>query len=199
NGANNLTFKFTYMSVPFGLEDIKSLRPNFEIGVFKSGKKFYFGISSDAHNYDFGQNINDTLELDNLDLVQHTDVYNKRIVLSENIQEDDKGKLRADLILNGLDFPVSFLDIIEKPKPALPMTIERQRLCTKDSQFEFNDGKIYTGSSVISIEKNYKQRLQIEQVLLDAKSLYGEIIGNSYVDINIKLPNNIVEAYEKLI
>lgn len=199
NGANNLTFKVTYMIVPFELEDIKSLRPNFEIGVFKSGKKFYFGISSDAHNYDFGQNINDTLELDNLDLVQHTDVYNKRIVLSENIQEDDKGKLRADLILNGLDFPVSFLDIIEKPKPALPMTIERQRLGTKDSQFEFNDGKIYTGSSVISIEKNYKQRLQIEQEILETKSLYGEIIGNSYVDINIKLPNNIVEAYEKLI
>lgn len=198
-GINKLTFNVWFMIVPFLLTDIKKLRPNFKIEVQKGKKKFYYGISPEVKSYEFGHNIENIIEVFSLNDLKGKNLLDSRIVLKDSVfDEEENGALRINTNVDSGFFPISFLDLTEKPRPALPLTIERRRLGSADSQFIFEDNKIVAGSSIISVEKSYKDRLTIEKKIVEHHSLYGKAIADQYIPEELDLPKEVSQAYEDL-
>ncbi|WP_167739730.1 ATP-binding protein [Carnobacterium maltaromaticum] len=198
-GINKLTFNIRFMIVPFLLTKIQKIRPNFKIEVQKVNKEFFFGISPEVKNYEFGDDVENDIDAFSLTDLKEKNIANSRIILKESIfDEEENGALRVITNIDGDFFPMSFLDLSEKPRPALPLSIERQRLRTVDSQFIFEDNKIIAGSSVISIEKMYKDRLLIEAQIVSNNSLYGKIVGERYFPKELLIPNKVKISYNEL-
>lgn len=198
-GINKLTFSVWFMIVPFLLSDIKKIRANFKIEVFKGKKQFYYGISSEVKDYEFGEEITNEIIATSLSDLKGKNLLNSRIELKESVfDEVENGSLRSKTNIDGNFFPISFLDVTEKPRPASALTIERLRLGMKNAQFIFEDNKIIAGSSVISVDKLLKMKLSIENQMIATRSLYGRIIGERYVEEDISIPDEVKLAYNKL-
>lgn len=198
-GINKLTFNIQFMIVPFLLTNIQKLRPNFKIEVQKGKKEFYYGISPEVKDYEFGLKPENTLSVFSLKELQGKNLLNSRIILEDSVfEEEDNGSLRANATFDNSFFPISFLDLTEKPIPVLPLSIERQRLNSTDSQFIFEDEKIVAGSKVISVEEMYKKRLILEKKIVDQRSLYGEVIAERYSPKKLDIPKEVFEAYNNL-
>lgn len=198
-GINKLTFNVWFMIVPFLLTDIQKLRPNFKIEVQKGKKKFYYGISPEVKNYEFGHNIENIYEVFSLKDLKGKNLLNSKVVLKDSVfDEEENGALRINVNIDSGFFPISLLDLTEKPRPALPLTIERQRLKSAESQFIFEDNKIVAGSNIISIEKIYKDWLTLEKKIIEQQSLYGKIISERYLPEKLDLPGEVSQAYKEL-
>lgn len=198
-GVNKLTFNVRFMIVPFVLTDIQKLRPNFKIEVQKGKGKFYYGISPEVKSYEFGRDVEDVVTAFSLKDLKGKNLLNSSVILKDSVfDEEENGALRVNVNIDNGFFPISFLDLTEKPRPALPLTIERQRLGSADSQFIFEDSKIVAGSNIISIEKMYKDRLTIEKKIIDQHSLYGKIIAERYFPEKLDLPDKVCQAYKEL-
>ncbi|MGM0125649.1 DNA phosphorothioation-dependent restriction protein DptH [Enterococcus sp. AZ194] len=198
-GINKLTFNTWFMIVPFLLTDVQKVRPNFKIEVQKSAKKFFYGISPEVKNYEFGSDVENVIAALSLDDLKGKDLLNSKVVLKESVfDQEENGALRVTAKIKEYFFPISFLDLTEKPRPALPLSIERQRLGNRNSQFIFEDNKIVAGSNVISIEKMYKDRLLIEAQIVEEHSLYGKVIGERYFHKEMALPAGVITAYKEL-
>lgn len=198
-GVNKLTFNVYFMIVPFNLSQLSAIRPEFKIEVRKGKKSFYYGISSDIKDYIFGSQVDNIIEAYSLSDINGVNVFNSKIELQDSLfDEEDNGVLHANARINGSFFPLSFLDLTEKPIPAQPLSIEKQRLEASDTQFVFDDNKIITGSNMMSIEKLYKDRLLIEKEMVKYHSVYGEIKGNRYLKEDLFIPASVFNAYEAL-
>lgn len=198
-GINKLTFNIQFMIVPFLLTDIQKIRQNFKIEVQKGKKEFYYGISPEVKEYEFGAKMENILSTFSLKELKGKNLLNSRIVLEDSVfEEEDNGFLRVNVNIDNAFFPISFLDLTEKPRPALPLTIERQRLGSVDSQFIFEDNKIIAGSKVISVEEMYKERLIIEKEIVNQRSLYGKVIAGRYLPEKLDLPEEVSKAYNNL-
>lgn len=198
--VNKLIFDIRFMIIPVLLSDLNHLRANFKIDIKKGIKKFYYGISPEVSNYIFGNKPEEEVHVFRLNDLDGKDLKNTQVILEDSVfEEETNGSLLATSNLSGAFFPISFLDVTEKPVPVPALSIERQRLNPNNSQFTYEDNKIITGSNVILVEKRYQERLNIEKQMIEKNSLYGMIVGDHFVDEELLLPENIELAYKKLI
>lgn len=199
-GINKLTFKVNFMIVPFKLKGLKAIRPNFRIEVLKSSKRYYFGISPEVENYKFGTVIDNNLDVSTLRSIRGRDIKGYKLILQDSAyEEEENSALRVSTIYDNYLFPISFLDLVIKPIPALPLSIEKQRLSAKEVQFIFDDNKIMAGSNIISVDQVYRERLEVEKEIISNLSLYGKIIGNKIFSEKMQIPEKIEQAYNQLL
>ena len=121
-----LTFKIKFMIVPFELEKIKKLKPNYEIEVFKKhgGRKSQYGLGIATNNPEkqFGYYNNEVIDITSLDELENKNLENCLLKLDNLVLEDDIdpvipikiGRDKLPIILQGID----------KPVPAKPIDIE---------------------------------------------------------------------------
>lgn len=196
---NNLTFDVRYMIVPFSLKKIKNIRPNFKIEVIKTKKEFYFSLSPDIGDFEIGEEIEEELDINFIEDLSNCNLNNKKVHFKETtFSTGDNDSFRVNTYIGNSFFPISFFDLAEKPVPINPLSIERKRMESKITQLKFIDNKIIVGSNTIFIEKNYKDRLNIEKQMMEENSLYGEIIEDKYYSHDLELPYEIKKAYTKL-
>lgn len=196
---NNLKFRITLMMVPFSLQEIKHLRSGFQVKIVGTirNRNFYYGVSNQKNQYQIGDGRQE-VTVENKHIIDYKDISNSTLVMSENFSGETVEDVRFKSYIGPAYFPIELLDIDYKPVPVQAISIERQRLGEKNSQFVYRDHKIYTGSRNISIEKSYQKYLDIEALIINKKSLFGKMLGSDYQDVYINIPTSIRNAYEEL-
>ncbi|MGO4937743.1 helicase HerA domain-containing protein [Fundicoccus sp. Sow4_H7] len=198
-GKGNLKFIISFMVLPFSLNIIKKLRPNFQINILGSRKnrKYYFGVADSNSRYQFGDGEKE-IQISNNNELQNEDISDSTIILSDSFSGEVIEDLRFEAKIGEYFFPFELMDVIYKPIPSPAITVERMRLGIKDSQFIYQDHKIYTGSRNISVEKLYQEYLDLELIIIESQSLSGEMLGQNYQAIELRLPKSVNDAYKKL-
>ncbi|CAH0417940.1 ATP-binding protein [Periweissella ghanensis] len=203
---NRLTFRISFMIVPFKLDNLDRLKPGFSIKtVNKKNNRFVgFSISDNITEYIFGNGAT-ILEAESLGALENQEIANKQIVFSDNAsfedQDSDIAKFTAKY--NGQVLPVVFENRAVKAAPSSAMQIEKLRLAAFDDgyQLQFLDNKIVQGSNAHAVEIKYRENfLELEQQMIaeDKGILFGRIINNEVFDDNDGVPSSVVNAYHKL-
>lgn len=195
----SLTFKIKFMILPFGLEKIKKLKPDFEILVFKkrNGKKSQYGlgISTDNPEKQFGYYGNEIIDVIQLDDLENKNLENCVLNLENLALEDDIDPIIPVKIGNS-KLPIIFQGI-DKPVPAKPIDIEYERL-NSEEELIYSDGKILFGSAIRNVMSTYQTWLNIERDMILKGSLYGRLDVDKFESIELRLPTVVEDAYNKL-
>lgn len=199
NNVPRLKFEIIFMIVPFKLEGIKQLKPNYSIEVLKSKKEFYFKISNDVPSYTFGEDIREKLSITEINSLGRPELLNKELTITNEDMDNygDSSDIRLKTYYQNYFFPISLSDVIDKPLPASPITIERVRLGATE-ELRYEDQKIFTGSQVISVEENYKSILNMERKIVKDKMLYSKILSEDFQKVELALPEELKESYLEL-
>ena len=199
NKNSRFKFDITFMIVPFKLNEIKRIQPNFKIKTYKNKKEFYFDISNEISSYEFGPNPNNIVEIATVIKENNFDLYNCKLSLSHlsEFEFDSDTDFNLKTFYKSKYFPVSFSDLSERPIPSSAITIEKIRLSSK-KQLIFEDEKINCGSKIISISNVYKENLIIEEKLLKFNCFCAKVINTEFNPIQLNLPNKIKSLYTKL-
>ena len=194
-----LTFKIKFMIVPFELEKIKKLKPNYEIEVFKKhgGRKNQYGLGIATNNPEkqFGYYNNEVIDITSLNELENKNLENCLLKLDNLVLEDDIDPVIPIKI--GSDKLPIILQGIDKPVPAKPIDIEYERLSSEE-ELKYIDGKILFGSSIRNVMSTYQTWLNLEQDMILKKSLYGSLDVDRYQEIELNIPTAVKSAYEKL-
>ncbi|TVV25331.1 DUF87 domain-containing protein [Weissella cibaria] len=199
-GINSLTFQIRFMIVPFPLEGIKKVQPNFEVAIFKkhAGENNQFGlsISNDLSDISFGNGDPVTIQISDLNELNNLELDGRRLDISGlQVENDDDPILSAQL--GGFPMPI-MLRGVDKPRPEKAIDIEYNRLNSSE-ELHYSDGKVLFGSSVRIVERGFRVRLEMEREMLRLKSVYGERDVDKYRAFPIALPTSIQVAYDDLI
>lgn len=199
NNVPRLKFEILFMIVPFKLEGIKQLKPNYSIEVLKSKKEFYFKISNDVPSYTFGDDIKEVLSITDINSLDIPELLNKELTITDVDMDNngDSSDIRLKTYYQNYFFPISLSDVIDKPLPASPITIERVRLGAAE-ELRYEDQKIFTGSQVISVEENYKSILNMERKIVKEKILYSKILSDDFLKVELALPEELEQSYIEL-
>lgn len=199
-GINSLTFQVRFMVVPFELQKIEKLQPDFEIAVFKKhageNNQFALGISNELPEISFGNGSVTTLPVTSLNDLQYTELDGVKLDISDLLSEEEDDPI-IDARLNGVQFPI-MLRGVDKPRPENAIDIEYNRLNSSD-ELHYSDGKVLFGSSVRMVKKVYQARLEMEQDMLRLKSVYGQRDVDKYHALPLDLPMSVRVAYDELI
>lgn len=195
----SLTFKIKFLLLPFELERIQNLKPDYEVMIFKShdGKKnqYALGISNDNPNKQFGYNDDNVIKIERLSDLENNNLDNCVLNTDDLILDDDVDPV-IPIKLGEYNLPIIFQGI-DKPVPAKPIDIEYERL-NSDEELIYSDGKVVFGSTIKNVMKNYQISLDIEQDMVKEHSLYGTLDVAKYQMIPLEVPNKIKEAYNRL-
>lgn len=200
NDTNRLKFEIIFMIVPFNLREINKLQPNFEIKIRKSKKDFYFDISNEVVKYEFGLNPTQKIYIKSLINNPNQNINNSIITLKDKNGLDYEGdsELMFKTRLGESYFPISLSDIVQKPHPSKPITIEKLRL-SSTNQLIYEDEKIQCGSKILSLYPQFKKCLKIEKDMVDKYSLYNSFYLDELYEESIELPLEIENIYKKLL
>ncbi|ATF40627.1 DUF87 domain-containing protein [Weissella paramesenteroides] len=195
----SLTFKLKFMILPFELNKIKKLKPDFEILVFKqhNGEKSQYGlgISTDNPEKQLGYYSNEILDVTQLADLENRNLENCILNLDNLVLEDDVDPIIPVRIGND-KLPIIFRGM-DKPVPAKPIDIEYERL-NSEEELIYSDGKILFGSVIRNVMNTYQTYLNLEQEMILKKSVYGKLDVDKYDAIELHIPKEVENAYNRL-
>ena len=179
------------------LENIKS---KFSLVI---GKKNYISIKTNESNIvfnEFGKRDLDYMLENNNEYVEINEEDKLRLKISENFKyEDDNELIMFNLILDEETVPFGIIGTSEKPGPIEGIKVWQRKLEKKSNFKLITETKLIHGTKEYFVRDEFRRSLTLEKQIIEEEGIYFEETNNGLEAINIKVSDELRNAYNKII